>query len=69
MFLLCDNIEGKIYNVSKNCSNKLGITKEFIGKNQASLDFDLKVGSLSPTIDIVRIKEFASKNNYTDNCY
>ena len=68
MFLLCDNIDGKVYNVSKSCASVLGIKKEYL-LNSSQMDFELRLGQIAPVLDIPRIKELAYKYNSAENVF
>ena len=61
LFMICDNYDGKIFNISKSCSSKLGLRSDQILKNQSSLDLELKVGALSPALDITKLRELQGK--------
>lgn len=42
--MLCDNQEGRVYNVCKNTAKYLGIKKHYLIENSSYLDFEIRAG-------------------------
>ena len=44
MFLLCDNNEGKIFNICETTAKTLGLKWEYLLPNSSYIDQELKIG-------------------------
>ncbi|CDW71672.1 UNKNOWN [Stylonychia lemnae] len=70
MFMLCDNQDGRIYNVCKNSAKYLGIKKHYLIQNSSYLDFEIRIGQISPYLDINNFKDILRNNeNRHDNLF
>eukprot|EP00347_Sterkiella_histriomuscorum_P019049 403343159 len=62
MFMLCDNQEGRVYNVCKNTAKYLGIKKHYLIENSSYLDFEIRAGQISPYLDITQLRDTIRNN-------
>eukprot|EP00347_Sterkiella_histriomuscorum_P021637 403333287 len=57
IFLLCDNINGKIYDVCQNAKKQLKIKRKYLLKNQQFFDKNLQISDILSELDIPTLNQ------------
>lgn len=68
LFFLCEDIDGKVLDISESCNKQLGLSIETLHNNDLDTMFtDLSIEDICPSLSLARIKELRDNSENSMN--